>query len=243
MPWLFMLFLAVHVAAGTVALISVWAAVLSRKGGDGHRYWGRLFTGAIYWAAAMALGMGALSLRWLLAMHEGLTDAALYRGLLGWMMLYLGVLVINMTYYGRQMIVNKRAHIANRRWPMVALQLLVLALGANCLFLGIRLSQPLMIVVSIIGFGTTLTYLWYIFRPEVPRGAYILEHLKAMCATGIAAYTAFLSVGLIRMFPAHAFNPWIWAVPTVVGMAIIIYFLRLYALPAKAKATAQMEHA
>ena len=36
-----------------------------------------------------------------------------------------------------------------------------------------------------------------------------------MVATGIAAYTAFLSVGLIEMFPAHAFNPAIWALPTI----------------------------
>jgi hypothetical protein len=28
------------------------------------------------------------------------------------------------------------------------------------------------------------------------------------------------------MFPAHAFNPAIWALPTLAGMAIIIWFLR-----------------
>ena len=45
-------------------------------------------------------------------------------------------------------------------------------------------------------------------------------------ATGIAAYTAFLSVGLVEMFPEHAFNPAIWAIPTVIGVAIIAGFLR-----------------
>ncbi|OQW40268.1 MAG: hypothetical protein A4S12_01610 [Proteobacteria bacterium SG_bin5] len=227
MPWLFTLFLGVHVGCGTVALLAFWGAVLTRKGGPDHLYWGRVFTWAIYGAAAMALGMGALSVRWPLAMHPGLTDAALYRGLLGWMMLYLGVLVFGMTRYGRQMVANRRDHAKNRRWPMIALQLLVLALGANCLALGLWLRQPLMILVSVIGFGTTLTYLWYLFRPTPPSPrAYVAEHLKAMVATGIAAYTAFLSVGLIRLFPAHAFNPVIWAVPTVVGVALIGYFLR-----------------
>lgn len=226
MPWLFMLFLGVHVGCGTVALLATWGAVLTRKGGPDHRYWGGIFTWAIYGAAAMALGMGALSVRWPLAMHPGLTDAALYRGLLGWMMLYLGVLVIGMTRYGRQMVTNRRDHHRNRRWPMIALQLAVLALGANCLALGLWLGQPLMILVSVIGFGTTLTYLWYLFRPAPLPRAYVAEHLKAMVATGIAAYTAFLSVGLIRMFPAHAFNPAIWAAPTVVGIALIGYFLQ-----------------
>jgi hypothetical protein len=64
------------------------------------------------------------------------------------------------------------------------------------------------------------------FRRNPARQDYIPEHLKAMVATGIAAYTAFLSVGLVEMFPAHAFNPAIWALPTLAGMAIIIWFLR-----------------
>ena len=57
-----------------------------------------------------------------------------------------------------------------------------------------------------------------------------------MVATGIAAYTAFLSVGLVDMFPAHAFNPVIWAVPTVIGMGLIIWFLRRFKAPSKAAA-------
>ena len=226
MPWLFELVLAVHVGAGIVALTSFWAAVATRKGGASHRRWGTVFAAAIYAAGACALAMGSLSLVWPLAMHPGLTDADLYRGLFGWMMLYLAVLTMSMTRYGLTMIVNRRDHAANRHWSMVALQLLVLAAAINCAWHGVRLHQPLMIGVSIIGFGTTLTYLWYMFQPNPDRRAYIPEHLKAMVATGIAAYTAFLSVGLVEMFPAHAFNPAIWAVPTVIGVAIIAWFLR-----------------
>ena len=228
MPWLFHIILAVHVGAGIVALTSFWGAVATRKGGPLHRRWGAAFSAAIYAASYMALGMGLLSLRWPLAMHPGLTDEPLYRGLFGWMMLYLGLLTLSMTRYGLKMVANRRDHPANRHWTMVALQILVLAAAVNCAWHGIVLRQPLMIGVSIIGFGTTLTYLWYMFRPDPARGDYIAEHLKAMVATGIAAYTAFLSVGLVEMFPAHAFNPAIWALPTVAGMAIIIHFLRLH---------------
>jgi hypothetical protein len=226
MPWLFELVLAVHVGAGVAALASFWGAVATRKGGPAHRRWGSIFTTAIYAACGMALAMGLLSLRWPLAMHKGLTDEALYRGLFGWMMLYLGLLTASMTRYGLMMVANKRDHPANRHWTMVALQIAVLVAAVNCAVHGVMLEQPLMIGVSIIGFGTTLTYLWYMFRPSVAPRDYIPEHLKAMVATGIAAYTAFLSVGLVEMFPAHAFNPIIWAIPTVIGMAIIIWFLR-----------------
>jgi hypothetical protein len=226
MPWLFTLILAIHVGAGIAALTSFWGAIATRKGGPAHRRWGRVFAGAIYAASAMALGMGTLSLRWPLAMHKGLTDAALYRGLFGWMMIYLGLLTISMTRYGLRMVANKRQHAANRHWTMVALQIVVLVAAINCAVHGVILRQPLMILVSVIGFGTTLTYLSYIFRPDPAAGAYIPEHLKAMVATGIAAYTAFLSVGLIEMFPQEAFNPGIWAIPTLVGVGLIMHFLR-----------------
>lgn len=228
MPWLFHLFLAIHVGAGIVALTSFWGAMATRKGGARHRYSGRVFANAIYVAAFQALGMGVLSVIWPLAMHVQLTDAALYRGLLGWMMIYLGLLTLSMTRYGLQMIANKRRHDANRHWSMVALQIAVLVTGINCFAQGILLRQPLMILVSILGFGTTITYLWYIFKASPRASDYIPEHLKAMVATGIAAYTAFLSVGLIEMFPHLAFNPVIWAAPSVVGMSLILYFLRRY---------------
>jgi hypothetical protein len=241
MPWLFHLFLAIHVGAGIVALTSFWGAVATRKGGPRHCYWGRVFSASIYVACFQALGMGVLSVIWPLAMHTQLADVALYRGLLGWMMIYLGLLTLSMTRYGLQMIANKRRHDVNRHWSMVALQLAVLVTGINCFVQGIILRQPLMILVSILGFGTTMTYLWYIYKAVRGPADYIPEHLKAMVATGIAAYTAFLSVGLIEMVPSLAFNPVIWAAPSVVGMGLIIYFLRRY--PKRAAPKQETQHA
>jgi hypothetical protein len=233
MPWLFHLFLAAHVGAGIAALSSFWGAILTRKGGPAHRAWGRVFTTGIYAASGMALGMGGLSLVWPLAMHPQLTDEPLYRGLFGWMMVYLALLTISMTRYGLMVIANKRRHDANRGWPMVALQLLVLGFAINCAGQGVWLGQPLMIFVALLGFGTTLTYLRFMFRPAHTARPWLPEHLKAMVATGISAYTAFLSVGLIELFPAHAFNPAIWAIPGTVGMMLILYFLRR--LPGRAR--------
>ena len=220
--------LIVHVGAGIVALASFWGAVATAKGSAGHRRWGSMFTLSIYSACFQALVMGMLSVIWPLAMHTQLTDAALYRGLLGWMMIYLALLTLSMTRYGLQMVANRRRHDANRHWSMIALQLAVLVAGVNCFVQGIVLRQPLMVIVALLGFGTTATYLRYIFAPTRGPADYIPEHLKAMVATGIAAYTAFLSVGLIELLPHLAFNPIIWAVPSVVGMGLIIHFLRRY---------------
>jgi uncharacterized membrane-anchored protein len=239
MPWLFTLFLAVHVGAGVVALTSFWGALATRKGGPAHRRWGFVFSAAIYTAAAQALGMGGLSLVWPLAMHPQLDDAVLYRGMFGTMMVYLGLLAISMTRYGLVMVANRRNHAGNRHWSMLALQGATLLAAAICLVHGLFLldrngpvMEPvLMVLVALLGFGTTTTYFRYIFTAPASQRAYIPEHFKAMVATGIAAYTAFLSVGLIELVPAHAFNPLVWAIPSVIGMMIIIHHLRQYRTP------------
>lgn len=245
MPWLFTIFLAIHVGAGVVALTSFWGAVVTRKGGPAHRRWGFVFSAAIYTAAAQALGMGGLSLVWPLAMHPQLTDAVLYRGMFGTMMVYLGLLAISMTRYGLVMVANRRDHDANRHWSMVAVQGVTMVAAGICLVHGLYLlnrnglvMEPiLMVLVALLGFGTTITYFRYIFAPRPSANSYIPEHFKAMVATGIAAYTAFLSVGLIEMFPTHAFNPVIWAIPSMFGMGIIIHYLRQYR-PAPKRQTA-----
>jgi hypothetical protein len=237
MPWLFTLFLSVHIGAGAVALASFWGAVLTQKGGPAHRRWGFIFSAAIYTAAAQAFGMGTLSLIWPLAMHPQLTDAVLYRGMFGTMMVYLGLLVVSMTRYGLVMVRNRRNHPGNRHWSMIALQAVTMVAAGICLghglFLlnrnGFIMEPVLMVLVALLGFGTTGTYFRYIFATPASPRSYIPEHFKAMVATGIAAYTAFLSVGLIEMFPAHAFNPLIWAIPSVIGMMIIIHYLRQFA--------------
>jgi hypothetical protein len=126
---------------------------------------------------------------------------------------------------------------------MLAVQGTTMIAAGICLAHGLYLlnrngpvMEPiLMVMVSLLGFGTTITYLRYILAPRASARAYIPEHFKAMVATGIAAYTAFLSVGLIEMFPTHAFNPAIWAIPSMGGMAIIIHYLRQYKPAGKAQ--------
>ena len=57
-----------------------------------------------------------------------------------------------------------------------------------------------------------------------PPQAYVGEHFRALIGMGISAYTAFLSVGLIRLVPEEVFNPIVWAGPSVIGVSLIIYF-------------------
>jgi hypothetical protein len=82
-----------------------------------------------------------------------------------------------------------------------------------------------MMLVAFIGIAAMMIQQVYIWRATDPaRTTYIGEHFRALIGMGISAYTAFLSVGLIRMVPEHVFNPAIWAGPSVIGVSLILYF-------------------
>lgn len=63
-------------------------------------------------------------------------------------------------------------------------------------------------------------------------GLGIGEHFRALIGMGINAFTAFMSVGLVRYIPEHVFNSLVWALPSTAGFALIIGF----SLQAKRKA-------
>lgn len=228
---LFTLLVAVHIVAGAVALIAFWGPVLSRKGGPVHRRWGRVFTIALYVAAWCAIGMALLNLTIASDRHPVLKDRIAFEGLFGWMMLYLGILALGMTRYGIEAGRGGRTGGAPPTLSNLALQLAVLTTAAWCAWFGWRSGQPLMILLALLGFGSALTFLWAMLRPARIAQAHVREHLKAMVGAGIAAYTAFLSVGLLRVVPEHVFNPLIWALPSIVGVPIILVHLARLARP------------
>lgn len=215
-----------HVIAGTVALGSFWVPIVSRKGGASHRKWGRVFHYSVSIAAWFAIAMALLNLTWADDRHPTLTDRALFEGLFGWMMLYLGILTLGLTTYG---IGQARARRSGEAMPLrwhIPIQSAVLVAALICAADGIMLIQPLMIALACLGVGTAVTFVRAMLSPQRDAGAAIGEHLKALVGAGIAAYTAFLSVGLLQLFPAYVFNPLIWSIPSIIGTAIIVVQLK-----------------
>ena len=63
----------------------------------------------------------------------------------------------------------------------------------------------------------------------------IKEHIKCLVGAGITVYTAFFAFGAVRLLPELALQPGLWAVPLVVGLALIIYHQRAVTRPASRK--------
>jgi hypothetical protein len=225
--WLFSLLIVGHVIAGTIALISFWAPVFTRKGSAAHVRWGRVFVISIYCAASLATAMGVFNLTVTSDRHPVLQDRALFAGLFGWMMIYLSLLSILFVRYGVGVVKNKRNHNANRSPANLIVIGIVVAAALRCGVAGVMLGQPLMVALALLGGIASATFLRASLRPAPTPIAYQAEHLKAMLGAGISAYTAFLSVGLLRIMPEHVFNPIVWSVPSVVGVMLIIHNFRM----------------
>ncbi len=214
-----------HVAAGAVGLTAFWGPIVTKKGAIKHRKWGRIATYGFVAGGALAIAMALLSLYGPEARHPEITDRALFDGLFGWMMLYLGVLTIGFVDYGLAVVKHSRDRKALRAFRYQGVIAAVVASGAWCGFYGWKVGHPLMMLVAFIGITAMLIQQRYIWRKDdPPKSTHVGEHFRALIGMGISAYTAFLSVGLIRLIPEHVFNPAIWAGPSVVGVSLIIFF-------------------
>lgn len=214
-----------HVATGAMGLTAFWGPIITRKGAARHRQWGRATCYGFLGAGALAIAMALLSLYGPEERHPEVTDRALFDGLFGWMMLYLGVLTIGFVDYGLAVIRHSRDRRALRAMRYQGVIAAVIISGAWCGIYGWQVGHPLMMLVAFIGIVAMLIQQAYIWRPaDPPRTTYIGEHFRALIGMGISAYTAFMSVGLIRLVPEHVFNPAIWAGPSVIGVSLILYF-------------------
>ncbi|OBV11301.1 SemiSWEET family transporter [Erythrobacter dokdonensis] len=232
-----------HVVTGTVGLVAFWGPIVTRKGASNHRKWGKAACYGFLGAGSLAIAMALLSLYGPEERIPSVTDRELFAGLFGWMMLYLGMLTIGFVDYGLAVVRHARDRRALRslRYQGVIAAVVVSALW--CGWYGIKVEHPLMVLVAVVGLVAMTIQQVYIWRSEdPPKGTHVGEHFRALIGMGISAYTAFLSVGLIRMVPEHVFNPAIWAGPSVIGVSLIIWFTIKGKRPARAKASGVRPH-
>jgi hypothetical protein len=95
--------------------------------------------------------------------------------------------------------------------------------------------EPMMMGMSMVGFATVGTNLWFIYKPHPLPTDRIKEHIKCLVGAGISVYTAFFAFGAVRLIPELALQPGLWAVPLIVGLTLIIYHQRAVTRPASRK--------
>ena len=243
---LFEILVAVHIVTGSVGLFSFWVPVIGRKGGVTHDRFGKLFTYCMIVTGTVAVGIALTTLSDPVGTHPHLSDHPVFHdprlisGIFGWMMLYLAILTVNLAWHGWLCINNRRNHRDNRAWHNLLSQLVLTLAATACAVQGLRIGQPLMVGISMVGYATVATNLWFLFVSKARPVDRIREHIKSLVGAGISVYTAFFAFGAVRLVPELALAPALWAVPLVIGLTLIIYHRRAVArrFAGRASATA-----
>lgn len=225
----FEVLVACHIVTGTVGLLSFWIPIIGRKGGRLHRQAGKLFSNALLLTGLTAIGIASTTLtdpsgtHPHLATHTVFSNPDMIAGVFGWMMLYLATLTVNLVWQGRLSLKHRRDHRRAATPFNLFLQFALIVTAANCTAVGLQLHQPMMMAMSLVGFATVGTNLWFIYKPSPKGHDYIKEHIKSLVGAGISVYTAFFAFGAVRLMPEIALTPALWAIPLVTGLGLIIY--------------------
>lgn len=196
-----------HIAAGFIGFFVAPVALLVRKGGAAHRFWGRVF----FWAMLVA-GSTAL----VAASFKGLT-----------FLLLTGIFSLYLAQFGYRSLRHKgmgqSTQPALYDWASVALGLLIFT---GTLGYGL-LSRPFNVVVVMfgaIGVFLTVRQLQGFRRPgSWPAGQWLRNHITGFMGAYIAAVSAFSATSLTFIpFPLN----FLW--PTLVFAPLLIWLRRHY---------------
>lgn len=223
--------LVVHIAIGSVALIIFWLPIIEKKGSAFHKRSGQWFV----W------GMTAVSLSGILMSSLVFIDPLAIRDPQGLMTLaqanqaaevgrsssaflfMLSFLVLCTTRQSSLALVAR----ANRdvlKTPLHLFCICMLVVSAFYVgYVGLQRTSMLYEIFSVLSIVSALGMLRYIYKRDLKKSEWIIEHLTNIVASGIAAYTAFFVFGgqsfLNHLVPGD-YQILFWIMPGVIGATI-----------------------
>lgn len=217
------LVLALHIAAGSVALASMFVPLTVRKGGLLHRRAGWVFVG----------GMALVSVTaFVLSGSRILTDTSDDGRAAGLFLFQVALLTAAGVSAGVRVLRFKKRTTPHRHpWDLGLAGALVVASVGMAMF-GLSTGRALPTAFSVIGLFTGGGQLAYWLRTPNHPMHWWFEHLGTMVGSCIAATTAFLVVNAGRM-GLETFGLLVWLTPTIVGVPLIaawnVYYRRRFA--------------
>lgn len=210
--------LALHIAAGTVALLSMWVPMFARKGARLHRTAGTIFVAAMATVSASALVLAGA--RFLFDPRPAARRAGLF-------LLFVGILTGSSVSTGVRVLRAKhRTGPHLNPWDVGISGLLTVASVWAGIY-GLTTGRVLFTGFAVIGLltgGAQLTY--WLRRPAHPMHWWF-EHMSSMLGASIAATTAFVVVNAER-WGMETFSAIVWLAPTIVGAPVIAIWTTYY---------------
>jgi uncharacterized protein (TIGR03435 family) len=210
--------LGLHITGGTVALLSMFLPIISRKGGRLHRRSGWVFV----------IGMTIVSITAvMLAGHEFLAGASEGARVGGAFLLYVAILTGAGVSAGVR-VLGARQRTAPHRHPWdLSVATLLTASALVLAAYGLAIGQALLISFSIVGVINGGGQLAYWLRPPSAPMHWWYEHMNQMLGACIAATTAFLvnNAGRIGLQNTSLI---VWWAPTLIGIPATLIWTQYY---------------
>ena len=208
--------LAVHIAAGAIALAAMWVPLDARKGGTAHRRAGWVFVVAMAVVAVTALALAAA--RWFFDPRPSAHAMAVF-------LLYVAVLTSAAVSSGVRVLRFKQRTGAHRHWWDLGMAGLLTVSSAGVAIYGVVQLQPLFIAFSLIGMINGPAGLRYWLRPPSGHMHWWFAHMNGMLGGCIAAVTAFVVVNAGNL---HLPQLVAWLAPPAVGSIAAAAWRRYY---------------
>ena len=180
---------ALHIAAGSIALVAFWTAGIARKRRGLH-----VKAGTIY----------LFAMRGILVTGLPMALTAFVRGqpVKGTFLLYLVALVATTVYIAPRAVRMKRDFDAFRSggYRFFAWALPVVALASFTM--GVVSNAPVLWGFSLVGLFVGYTMQRTLRRTAPEPGWWLRQHYSAMIGNGIGTHVAFFSIGLAHLLPA-----------------------------------------
>jgi hypothetical protein len=210
--------LVLHIAAGTVALVSMWIPMFAKKGGGLHRTVGKVFVAAMTIVSATALA---------LAGTRFFSDPTPQGRRAGLFLLFVSVLTASSVSTGVRVLRAKNRVGPHLHWWDLGLSGLLAVASVAAAVHGAMTGQALFVAFAGIGLlsgGGQLAY--WLRRPRSPMHWWF-EHMNSMLGACIAATTAFLVVNAQR-WGLETFSLIVWLAPAIIGTPAIAIWTRYY---------------
>jgi uncharacterized membrane protein len=197
---LFNILLAMHVAGGSISLVSGPVALAARKGGILHRRGGLVFACAMALTAAAAVPLSLMTSDVLLLVIAVLTGFLVNRGVMG---------------------IRRRRRPRASTWQDAIVPALCLVFCAGLLAYSLPLAgRPSFITGQFFGAGGMVLAVRELRALRDPATNWLQSHIAGMMGAYIATVTAFLVVNLT--FLPHAI---VFIVPTLIGSPMIFWMM------------------
>jgi hypothetical protein len=212
----------VHIAAGSLALVSLWVPLVSRKGGSVHRRAGRVFVISMAVLTLAAIGASVWRLTY---------DTDPERRTWAAYLLFVAVLSGSQVSAGVRALRGKaRTGPQLHAWD-VGIALLLLGSAVAVFAWGLRAGIPLFIGFAPVGIAIGSMQLAYWLRPPRNRMHWFFEHMFMMIGAGIGTLSAF-SIVNAQHLGLRPDSLILWNGPTVLGLAAWavwrVYYGRLF---------------